>query len=127
MNSIFIAMLGWPLFLHADERIYLLHHDFLINLHRLLVNFKRDDFIKHLVHFLVVMVWFWVTRSYNIHNFVLIFDGVDPPIFYHELKLSNIFTSLFFGTIPFEAVTHDGDEHIQHVDAHKETEEEEEH
>ena len=55
-----------------------------------------------------------------------VLDGVYPPVFDDKLQLKYRFVRSFFLVVGVEAVSHDGDQHIQHVDTHEEAESEKE-
>ena len=71
------------------------------------------------------MVVFGMTCCNNVYDFFLVLNGVDPPVLHDELELCDVLTCFLFLVIFVEAATHDGDEHIQHVDTHEETKEKE--
>jgi len=57
----------------------------------------------------------------KVNNFLLILDWINPPIVDDKVKLTYLSVALGYFIVFVERLTHDGNEHVQHVDTHDQT------
>jgi hypothetical protein len=94
--------------LHFEKIIYLVHDD-----------------LKSLL--LIVIFFLDFEGSNQVHDLILVFDRVDPPVLYDEGQLRHFFLGFFGVLIVVKNVSHDSDQHVKkhntHDEGHKQKEE----